>query len=96
MDKRLPIIVKFTVKEEKLDFMISELQKILEPTRKEEGCILYELHQDLSNPNILMFYEIWETTAHWKAHDEQDHIVVFKKCTQGCTESIEFNKLAIL
>lgn len=93
MNQRLPIIVKFYVKEEKLEYTLQELQKILGPTRKEKGCVLYELHQDLENPNILMFYEIWETVADWKAHDAQEHIVVFKESTKDCFIKIEFNKL---
>jgi len=96
MNKQLPIIVKFTVKKEKLDFFKSELFKILEPTREEDGCIRYDLHQDIENPNILMFYEVWETVSAWKAHDLQQHIVDFKRVTEGCTERIDFNKLILL
>lgn len=93
MENHLPIIVKFTVKEDKLELVKSELIKVLEETRKEDGCIRYDLHQDIENPNILMFYEIWETTAAWKAHDEKEHIVQLKKAIEGTTVSIEFNKL---
>lgn len=93
MNQRLPIIVKFYVKEDKLGYTINELQKILGPTRKEKGCVLYELHQDIDNPNILMFYEIWETVEDWKRHDVQEHINVFREATKDCFEKIEFNKL---
>lgn len=96
MDKRLPLIVKFEVNENKLKEFITEIKKILEPTRNEEGCILYELHQDLHNPNILMFYEIWETVDHWKAHDKQPHIETFRRNTAGFAKNVEFNKLTIL
>ena len=93
MNKQLPMIVKFTVKKEELDFVKAELIKILEPTRKEDGCLRYDLHQDLDNPNILMFYEIWETTEAWKAHDGKQHITNFLKAIDGKVEKIEFNKL---
>ena len=49
------------MKENRIEFVKSELLKILEPTRKEDGCIQYELHQDIENPSIFMFYEIWKT-----------------------------------
>lgn len=96
MSKQLPLIVKFEVKKENLKFVKSELLKILEPTRKEEGCILYELHQDLNNPNILMFYEIWKDEDSWREHDLKKHIVDFKKAIEGKVENITFNKLTVL
>jgi len=70
--------------------------KILEPTRKENGCILYELHQDLDNPNVFMFYEIWESKLAWRAHDQQPHIVDFKKTIEDLVEDISVHKLAII
>lgn len=93
MNNQLPIIVKFYVKEGMLEHALTELNKILEPTRKEKGCICYDLHQDLENPNILMFYEIWETVEDWKAHDIQEHINIFRETTKDTFEKIEFNKL---
>ena len=93
MGKQLPIIVKFKVKPDKIELVTSELLKILEPTRKEDGCILYDLHRDLEDPTVLMFYEIWETVSAWKAHDEMEHIVKLKEAIEGTTVSIEFNKL---
>ena len=34
-----------------------ELFALVEPTRKEAGCLAYELHMDPENPGKLMFYE---------------------------------------
>ena len=96
MEKQLPIIVKFEVKPDKIDFVKAELFKILEPTRNEDGCIQYDLHQDLENPSIFMFYEIWETTDLWKAHDSMPHVVAFKKAIEGSVDNITFNKLHVL
>jgi quinol monooxygenase YgiN len=96
MSTKLPLIVKFEVKKDRLEFVINELNKILEPTRNEDGCVLYELHQDLDDPYTLMFYEIWETVDAWKAHDQQKHIIDFKKAIDGAVEQITFNKLKII
>lgn len=93
MEKHLPIIVKFTVKEDELEFVKAELLKVLEPTRKENGCIQYDLHQDIDNPNVLMFYEIWETVDAWKAHDKMKHITKLKEAMKDAAVSIEFNML---
>lgn len=96
MENQLPLIVKFKMKAEHLEYVKSELFKILEPTRKEDGCVLYELHQDLDDPNILMFYEIWETKAAWQAHDLTSHIITFKQNIEGFVEHISVNKLKVI
>jgi quinol monooxygenase YgiN len=43
----------------------------VEMTRKEEGCINYELHVSVENPGIFMFYENWTSRAHLEAHLEK-------------------------
>ena len=45
------------LKKDKIDFVKQELLKILEPTRKEQGCLKYDLHQDLEDPSI--FYVLF-------------------------------------
>lgn len=96
MNQKLPMVVKFIVKEEKINLVKKALIDILEPTRNEEGCLLYELHQDLNDPSIFMFYEVWQTVDHWKAHDKQPHIETFRKIIDGALEKIEVNQLKII
>jgi quinol monooxygenase YgiN len=93
---QLPIIVKFEVKKDKIDFMKKELLKIVELTRKEEGCIQYDLHQDKEDQSVFMFYEIWETVEAWQKHDLQQHIINFKTITKDAIEKISFNKLSLI
>jgi quinol monooxygenase YgiN len=96
MSQKLPMIVKFTVKKAYIEDVKKALLNILEPTRNEAGCLLYELHQDLNDPSIFMFYEVWETVDYWKAHDHQPHIEAFRKIIDGKVKSIEVNQLNIL
>jgi quinol monooxygenase YgiN len=93
MASKLPMIVTFEFEENQIDYMKGELLKILEPTRKEDGCILYELHQDLDNPSIFMFYEIWDTKEAWMAHDTKPHIVKFKEILGKSNTKVTVNKL---
>ena len=65
MENQLPLIVKIEVKEGKIAQGKTELLKLLDITRKEDGCVLYQLHDDLENPNTFTFYEIWETEEKW-------------------------------
>src|SRR6201992_1038286 len=36
--------------------LLRELSALVEPTRKEPGCLVYELHIDPEHPGKLMFY----------------------------------------
>ena len=43
------------------------------PTKKEEGCIEYKLHQDNEDPAVFIFYETWENLVCLEKHMNTDH-----------------------
>ena len=70
------IIYKSFIKEDSVDKAI-ELYKILvEESRKQNGCIRYELYQHASNKTILTIEEEWASDLALKDHAESD---IFKK-----------------
>jgi quinol monooxygenase YgiN len=48
---------------------------LIEPTRKEEGCISYDLYQDVTNPGKFTFIENWQSKEHLDAHLNTPHFV---------------------
>jgi quinol monooxygenase YgiN len=50
---------------------------LLEPTRKEKGCINYTLHMDPNDKGRFMFYENWENEELWGKHLDSPHIKAF-------------------
>ncbi len=48
-------------------------------TRKEKGCVNYDLHQSLDNPREFVMYENWETPADLDAHARSEHLQAFGK-----------------
>ncbi|WP_205678712.1 putative quinol monooxygenase [Aquisphaera insulae] len=50
------------------------LLSLVEPTRKEAGCICYNLHQSKSEPTEFVFYEIWSSQADLDAHGKAPHM----------------------
>jgi quinol monooxygenase YgiN len=92
----LPMIVKFEVEESQIQFLKSELIKLLVPTRAEQGCLRYDLHQDLDFPHIFMFYEVWETKDLWKAHDSKQHVLDLKKALESINVKITFHQLKLI
>ena len=55
---------------------------LLEPTRKEKGCINYMLHTDPNDKSRFMFYENWENKELWEAHLNASHIKEFGEKTK--------------
>lgn len=48
----------------------AELRALIGPTRKEEGCISYELHRAVEPPAGYLLHEVW---ASREAHTEHMH-----------------------
>ena len=89
----LTIIAKVVAKKDSLDLVKSELIKLVEATLKEEGCINYDLHQDLDEPHIFMFHENWSTYELWEQHMKSPALELYKQATEGAIEKLVLNKL---
>ena len=48
---------------------------LIEPTRKENGCISYDLYQDTTNPGKFTFIENWQSKEHLDVHLKTPHLV---------------------
>ena len=44
-----------------------------EQTRKEKGCVAYELHQDVEDPTKFVFFEKWKSPKDLADHFEAAH-----------------------
>ena len=47
---------------------------MVEPTRKETGCLCYNLHQSKSDKTQFMFYEQWASKDALDAHGKTPHM----------------------
>ncbi len=45
-----------------------ELLSLIAPSRKDAGCLNYDLHQAADNPALFMFHENWTSKAHLDQH----------------------------
>ncbi len=82
----LIITAKVTAKKESLHSLKSELLKLIAPTRKEEGCLDYALHQDNDDPALFIFHERWESPDHFEKHRNSDHFKAYISATDGLIE----------
>jgi quinol monooxygenase YgiN len=67
----------------------AELRALIAPTRKEEGCLLYELHRSADAPGGFLFYEIWASREAHAAHLRTDHLLRWSARKDALTASRE-------
>lgn len=75
------------------DALRASLNTLVEPTRAEEGCVQYDLHEDNDTPGVFMFYEIWETRDLWQAHMNTPHIAAHKARTEGAVANVLLHEM---
>ena len=90
---KLTIVARILAKPEQRELVKAEVLKLVEPTRKEKGCINYDLHQDNENENLFIFYENWESEELLKAHTQSAHFIAFGKATEDAIEEFLVNKM---
>jgi quinol monooxygenase YgiN len=70
------VTAKMTVKPEMKEVFILESKDLISSTRKEKGCISYDLYINTENKNELIMLENWDDIDSLNKHMETDH---FKK-----------------
>ena len=60
-----------------------ELLALVEPTRSEEGCINYDLHQSLDHAGHFRFYENWTSKELLDRHLQSAHVQRFMAKADG-------------
>jgi quinol monooxygenase YgiN len=62
------------------------LVAMVAPTRKEDGCICYNLHQSNSDKSQFMFYEQWASKSALDAHGKTAHMKAMQQGIKGRIE----------
>ena len=70
----LIVVARIKAKPEKVGEVRELLRGLVEPTRKESGCVSYELLQNREDPTDFTFVEEWESDAAFEGHAASDHI----------------------
>ncbi len=74
---KVTVVAKVTAKQEAVEAVKGELLKMVAPTRAEEGCLEYRLHQDNDDPAVFLFYENWESMACLERHMNSPHFQAY-------------------
>jgi quinol monooxygenase YgiN len=64
------LVVILRAREGQETLLEAELRALAGPSRKEDGCLTYDLHRSMDTPGALLLHEVW---ASREAHTEHSH-----------------------
>jgi quinol monooxygenase YgiN len=69
------LVVILRAKEGQELLLEAELRALLSPTRREEGCLTYDLHRALEIVGAFLLHEVWATREHHRLHMKTPHFL---------------------
>ncbi len=87
--KTIKIIATIIAKTEHRNSVLNAIQTLVVESRKESGCISYDLHCDITNPNKFVILEHWRSQEDIDIHNQTPHFKALGSKTEGMTEGID-------
>jgi quinol monooxygenase YgiN len=81
--EHMTIVAVFRARAGSEDALRAALRALPGPTREEDGCLNYDLHDSPEEPGLFFFHETWETAEHHRAHLATPHIRHLLTLTPG-------------
>jgi quinol monooxygenase YgiN len=69
------LLVILRAREGQETLLEAELRALVGPTRKEPGCLIYDLHSGAETPGAFLFHELWTTREAHSAHTKTPHFL---------------------
>jgi quinol monooxygenase YgiN len=69
------LIVLLRARDGQESLLEAELRALVGPTRKEQGCLQYDLHRGADRPGTFLFHEVWASREHHAAHTRTPHFL---------------------
>jgi quinol monooxygenase YgiN len=67
----------FRARETQSDALGAALQALVAPSRRDPGCVTYDLHQSIKDKHVWLVYENWHSLADLDAHMQSPHLQKF-------------------
>ena len=78
------VVATLTIKPETRANLIAAAETCIDITRKEKGCILYDLHESTTDPARFVFVEQWEKMEDLMAHGGNAHMKPWRAVVKEC------------
>lgn len=81
--KRVTVTASLRAMQGAEDEVKRECLALVAPSRREQGCLGYDLHQSADDATAFLFYENWESMEDLERHLESLHSLRFDERTKG-------------
>jgi len=68
-------VAKTKVREDKKQEFLKITEELIQKSQKEEGCISYNLYEDIADPYTLTFIESWKDMESIDLHNKTEHFM---------------------
>lgn len=85
-DPLLTVVAEMSAQPGKEDALRQALLACIEPTRKEDGCVQYDLHESTVQPGHFVFYEHWTSAEALASHLATPHLTQLKSLVPQLVE----------
>jgi len=72
--EQIVLVASFDARPETRVELLARLHELARLTTRETGCLQYELHENVADPNRFAFVETWADAAALSSHDRSDHV----------------------
>lgn len=69
------LVVHLRPREGQETLLEAELRALVGPTRKEEGCVTYDLHRSVDGPSAFLLHEVWASREAHTRHTNTPHFL---------------------
>ena len=74
MAELLTVVAEIQAKPGKEEALKAALMELIGPTRREDGCVQYDLHVHTNTPGHFVFYENWTSAEALARHANSAHL----------------------
>jgi len=79
-NQRLPkdavtLVVNLRAREAQELLLEAELRALVGPTRREQGCLTYDLYRGADLPGAFLLHEVWASREHHRLHTQTPHFL---------------------
>lgn len=69
------LIVQLRPRDGQETLLEAELRALVGPTRKEDGCLTYDLYRSADAPSAFLLHEVWASREHHTRHTNTPHFL---------------------
>ena len=75
------VVATLKLKPDAREHLLEPARACIAETRREKGCISYDLFDSVADADTMVFVERWETREDLSAHSKQPHLAAWREAS---------------